>query len=114
MVFCSCTFQRIYEMFYFIEIYSLYCHADDKSMSNASAKIEDIVLNLKHDTKIATTLFTDNGMEPCPDKFRQMVMSSNDIDTHSLGQNDATRLRSHELCYIVLLRVKMDNDDEAC
>ena len=87
-------------MFDFIVNYSLYYHADDKSMSNASAKIKEIMLNLKHDTKIATTLFIDNDMGPRSDKFREVVMPSDDIDTHRLVRNKATRLRSHELCVI--------------
>ena len=35
-----------------------------------SAKIEEIVLNLKQATKIATNLFIDNVLEPRLDKFR--------------------------------------------
>ena len=86
---------------------SLYNYADDKSMSNASAKIDEVMLNLKHDSKIAITWFIDNGMEPHPEKFQFMVMSNNVIDTHTLELDDTTRLRSQS--DVVLLGIKIDD-----
>ena len=57
------------DLFYFIKKCSLYNYADDNSMSNASAKIDEVMLNLKLDSKIAITWFIDNGMEPHPQSF---------------------------------------------
>ena len=94
-------------LFYFIEKCSLYNYADDNSMSNASAKIDEVMLNLKLDSKIAITWFIDDGMEPHPEKFKFMVMSNNDIDTHTLELDDTTRLRSQS--DVVLLGIKIDH-----
>ena len=38
-------------------------------MSNASAKIDEVMLNLKLDSKIAIAWFIDDGMEPHPEFF---------------------------------------------
>ena len=76
-------------------------------MSNTSAKIDEVMLNLKLDSKIAITWFIDNGMEPHPEKFQFMVMSSNVIDTHTLELDDTTRLRSQS--DVVLLAIKIDD-----
>ena len=76
-------------------------------MSNASAKIDEVMLNLKLDSKIAITWFIDNGMEPHPEKFQFMVMSNNVIDTHTLELDDTTKLRSQS--DIVLLGIKIDD-----
>ena len=66
------VFYKVFmnDTFCFIVKYSLYNNADDKSMSNASAKIEDVMLTLKQDSKISTTWFIDNGIEPRPDEFQ--------------------------------------------
>ena len=95
------------DLFYFIKKCSLYNYADDNSMSNASAKIDEVMLNLKLDSKIAITWFIDNGMEPHPEKFQFMVMSNNVIDTHTLELDDTTRLRSQS--DVVLLGIKIDD-----
>ena len=76
-------------------------------MSNASAKIDQVMLNLKLDSKIAITWFIDNGMEPRPEKFHFMVMSNDVIDTHTLELDDTTRLRSQS--DVVLLGIKIDD-----
>ena len=94
-------------LFYFIKKCSLYNYADDNSMSNAFAKIDEVMLNLKLDSKIAITWFIDNGMEPHPEKFQFMVMSNNVIDTHTLELDDTTRLRSQS--DVVLLGIKIDD-----
>ena len=95
------------DLFYFIKKCSLYNYADDNSMSNASAKIDEVMLNLKLDSKIAITWFIDNGMEPHPEKFQFMVMSNNVIDTHTLELDDTTRLRSQS--DVVLLGIEIDD-----
>ena len=95
------------DLIYFIGKCSLYNYADDNSMSNASAKINEVMLNLKLDSKIAITWFIDNGMEPHPEKFQFMVMSNNDIDTHILELDDTTKLRSQS--DVVLLGIKVDD-----
>ena len=82
------------DLFYFIEKCSLYKSADVNSKPNASAKIDEVMLNMKLDSKTAITWFIDNSVEPHPDKFQFMVMSNNDIDTHTLELDDTTRLRS--------------------
>ena len=84
-----------------------YNYADDNSMSNACAKIDELMINLKLDSKIAITWFIDNGMEPHPEKFQFMVMSNNVIDTHTLELDDTTRLRSQS--DVVLLGIKIDD-----
>ena len=71
-----------------------YNYADDNSMSNASAKTDEVMLNLKLDSKIAITWFIDNGMQPHPEKFQFMVMYNNDIDTHTSELDDTAKLRS--------------------
>ena len=92
----------------YIYIYTYtYNYADDNSMSNASAKIDEVMLNLKLDSKIAITWFIDNGMEPHPEKFQFMVMSNNVIDTHTLELDDTTRLRSQS--DVVLLGINIDD-----
>ena len=95
------------DLFYFIKKCFLYNYADHNFMSNASAKIDEVMLNLKRDSKIAITWFIDNGMEPHPEKFQFMVMSNNVIDTHSLEKDDTTRLRSQS--DVVLLGIKIDD-----
>ena len=95
------------DLFYFIEKCSYYNYADVNSLSNASAKIDEVMLNLKLDSKIAITWFIDNGMEPHPEKFQFMVMPNNDIDTHTLELDDTTRLRSQS--DVVLLGIKIDD-----
>ena len=95
------------DLFYFIEKCSLYNYADDNSMSNASAKIDEVMLNLELDSKIVITWFINNDMEPHPEKFQFMVMSNTDIDTHTLELDDTTKLRSQT--DVVLLGVKIDD-----
>ena len=65
------------------------------------------MLNMKLDSKTAITWFIDNGVEPHPDKFQFMVMSNNDIDTHTLELDDTTRRRSQS--DVVLLGIKIDD-----
>ena len=95
------------DLLYFIKKCSLYNYAYDNSMSNASAEIDEVMLNLKLDSKIAITWFIDNGMEPHPEKFQFMVMSNNVIDAHTLELDDTTRLRSQS--DVVLLGIKIDD-----
>ena len=76
-------------------------------MIDASARIAEVLLNQKLDSKLAITRFIDNGMEPHPEKYQFMVMSNIDIDTHILELDDATKLRSQ--CDVVLLGSKIDD-----
>ena len=64
-------------VFYFVEK-SHYTIVN--SLSIASAKIKVVMLNPKHDFKIVLASFTDNAMEPHPEKFQFMVMFNDDID----------------------------------
>ena len=66
------------DLFNFIKKCSLYSYADGNSMSNTSAKIDEVMFNLKLDSKIAITWFINNGMEPHPEKFQFMVMLNRD------------------------------------
>ena len=76
-------------------------------MSNASAKIDEVMLNLKLDSKIAITWFIDNGMELHPENVQFMVMSNNDIATHTLELDDTTKLRFQS--DVVLLGIRIDD-----
>ena len=73
----------INDMFYFIEKCNLYNFADDNSLLNISPTIEELLSNLKHDSKICLKWYSDNGMAANPSKFQFMVSSStliNDIE----------------------------------
>ena len=102
------------DLFYFIKKCSLYNYADDNSMSNASAKIDEVMLNLKLDSKIAITWFIDNGMEPHPEKFQFMVMSNNVIDTHTLELDDTTRLRSQSDVVLLGNKIWIHTNSNLC
>ena len=64
------------DMFYFIEKCSLYNFADDNSLSTTATNLNELKINLQHDSKICIKWFEKNGMEANPSKFQFMVLSS--------------------------------------
>ena len=95
------------DLFYFIERCLLYNYADDNFLSKAARHINELLLDLKHDSKITTTWFRDNGMQANPSKFQFMVASSKDIGEIKISIDENTTLTSEP--HIKALGVTIDS-----
>ena len=80
------------DMFYFIEKCLLYNYADDNSLSKSARKIEELLLDLKHDSMITIKWFRENGMQANPSKFQFMVVSSKDIGEITISIDEETTI----------------------
>ena len=63
------------DMFYFMNLCTLYNFADDNSIANTADSLENLLSNLKNDSKISIDWFKENGMEANPSKFQFLVSS---------------------------------------
>ena len=80
------------DLFYFIEKCLLYNFADDNSLANMSTSIDDLLNNLRHDSKICIKWFTDNGMEANPSKFQFMIISSQPVENIEISITDEVKI----------------------
>ena len=77
-------------MHMFIKECTLYKYADDNSLSCTSPVIDHVISILQLGGNSAIKWFTDNGMQANPDKFKFMIISSDDNSTRSLTLNENT------------------------
>ena len=64
------------DLFYFIERGTLYNFADDNSLACIASDVNELKVNIEHDSTICINWFGENGMEANPSKFQFMVISS--------------------------------------
>ena len=101
------------DMFYFIERCSLYNYADDNSISKSAPTIDELVIDLKHDSKIAVDWFHDNGMQANPSKFQFMIASSKNHEsiTISIDENTSITSESNVKALGVIIDSKLNFSD---
>ena len=61
------------DMFYFMDLCTLYNFVDDNSIANTADSLENLITNLRNDSKISIDWFNANGMEANPSKFQFLV-----------------------------------------
>ena len=96
------------DIFYFTEKCDLYNFADDNSLVNAATCIDDVITNLKHDSRITINWFDKNGMEANPSKFQFMVISSKRIEQIDIDITDEVNITSKSI--VEVLGVHIDNE----
>ena len=95
------------DMFYFIERCLLYNYADDNFLSKPAPTINELVLHLKHDSKITIEWFRENAMQANPTKFQFMVISSKDYVEIKISIDENTEITSEP--HIKALGVTIDS-----
>ena len=86
----------VYDLFLFIEKYTLYNYANENWMSHSSSTLQGVLSSLLNDCKIAVEWFGNNGMKANPAKFQFMVLSPNRTEDIDLKLNENTILRPWE------------------
>ena len=90
----------------FIKECTLYNYTDDNCLSCTSPMIDHVISNLQLDGNRAIKWFTDNGMQANPDKFKFLIIPSDDNNTQSLTLNENTVIVSEK--HVKVLGVVID------
>ncbi len=68
------------DLFYFINVSSLYNYADDNTISYSHSDVNNMLNVLETDCKVAIEWFTSNYMQANPDKLQVLFLSRANID----------------------------------
>ena len=82
------------DLFYFIERCGLYNYADDNSLKRAAHTLDEVIQDLKFDSRIAIQWLSDNGMQANPSKFQFMLNSSTDLGVVEIDIDGNTTIKS--------------------
>ena len=97
----------INDLFYYIERGSLYNFADDNTLACIASNVDELKVDIQHDSSICINWFSNNGMEANPSKFQFMILSPQPTDQICIAINDNVSITSET--YVKALGVYIDN-----
>ena len=95
------------DLFYFIERGTLYNFADDNSLACVASDVNELKVDLQHDSTICINWFNENGMAANPSKFQFMILSSQPIEQVQMTIDENVSLTSEP--FVKALGVYVDN-----